>query len=36
VEIETGGYWLTRLKSRRATAGMRIFREWLLGAAAAS
>ena len=36
VEIETGGYWLTRLKSRRATAGMRIFREWLLGAAAGS
>lgn len=36
VDIETGGYWLTRLKSRRATAGMRIFREWLLGAAAAS
>lgn len=36
VEIETGGYWLTRLKSRRATAGMRIFREWLLGAAVAS
>jgi LysR family transcriptional regulator of beta-lactamase len=34
-EIETGGYWLTRLKSRRATAGMRIFREWLLAAAAA-
>ncbi|WP_411879030.1 LysR family transcriptional regulator [Polaromonas sp. YR568] len=36
VEIETGGYWLTRLKSRRVTAGMRIFREWLLGATAAS
>ena len=34
VEIETGGYWLTRLKSRQATAGMRIFREWLLAAAA--
>lgn len=35
VEIETGAYWLTRLKSRRATAGMRIFRDWLLAATAA-
>jgi LysR family transcriptional regulator of beta-lactamase len=34
VEIETGGYWLTRLKSRRATPGMRIFRAWLLAATA--
>jgi len=36
VEIETGGYWLTRLKSRKATTGMRVFRDWLLAAAAAA
>ena len=28
-EIDAGGYWLTRLKSRRATAAMRAFRDWL-------
>lgn len=28
-EIDAGGYWLTRLKSRRSTAAMRAFRDWL-------
>lgn len=31
-EVETGRYWLTRLKSRRVTPAMRVFREWLLAA----
>jgi LysR family transcriptional regulator of beta-lactamase len=31
-EVSTGRYWLTRLKSRRPTPAMRIFREWLLAA----
>lgn len=30
-EADLGGYWLTRLKSRAPTAGMRAFRVWLLG-----
>jgi LysR family transcriptional regulator, regulator of gene expression of beta-lactamase len=29
-EIAAGSYWLTALKSRRTTAGMQIFRTWLL------
>ncbi len=29
-EIAVGSYWLTALKSRRTTAGMQIFRTWLL------
>jgi LysR family transcriptional regulator of beta-lactamase len=32
-EIDAGGYWLTRLRSRRETAAMRAFRDWLLRAA---
>ena len=32
-EIVTGGYWLTRLMSRKETAAMMLFREWLLIAA---
>lgn len=34
LEIDAGGYWLTRLKSRRATPAMRAFRDWLLAASA--
>lgn len=34
VELDAGRYWLTRLISRRETAAMRMFREWLLRAAA--
>jgi LysR family transcriptional regulator of beta-lactamase len=30
LELDAGGYWLTRLKSRRASAAMRAFRDWLL------
>ena len=33
LEIDVGGYWLTRLKSRRATPAMRAFRDWLCAAA---
>jgi len=29
-EIETGAYWLTRLKSRQQTPAMEAFRRWLL------
>ena len=32
IEVDVGGYWLTRLKSRQPTAGMEAFRAWLLGA----
>jgi len=32
-EIVTGGYWLTRLMSRKDTAAMTAFREWLAGTA---
>lgn len=30
VEVTLGGYWLTRLKSRRETQAMAAFRDWLL------
>lgn len=30
VEIDTGGYWLTRLMSRQETPAMRDFREWIV------
>jgi LysR family transcriptional regulator of beta-lactamase len=30
VEIDAGGYWLTRLMSRQETGAMRAFRAWLL------
>jgi LysR family transcriptional regulator of beta-lactamase len=33
VEVSTGGYWLTRLKSRPFSPAMRLFRDWLLGQA---
>jgi LysR family transcriptional regulator, regulator of gene expression of beta-lactamase len=29
VEVTLGGYWLTRLKSRRPTAAMAAFESWL-------
>lgn len=29
LEIDAGGYWLTRLSSRRPTPAMRAFRDWL-------
>jgi len=32
-EIVTGGYWLTRLMSRKETPAMAVFREWLQNAA---
>lgn len=31
VSIDTGRYWLTRLKSRTPDAAMTVFRDWLLG-----
>lgn len=34
LQIDAGGYWLTRLRSRRPTAAMRAFRDWLVPAAA--
>lgn len=34
IEVSTGRYWLTRLKSRPVSAAMREFRQWLLNAAA--
>jgi LysR family transcriptional regulator of beta-lactamase len=30
IEVATGRYWLTRLKSRPVSAAMREFRQWLL------
>lgn len=33
VTLDAGRYWLTRLMSRRESAAMRGFREWLLGSA---
>lgn len=33
VAVETGGYWLTRLKTRAPGAAMLAFRDWLVGAA---
>jgi LysR family transcriptional regulator of beta-lactamase len=30
VEVDAGGYWLTRLKRRRMSAAMRAFSEWLV------
>lgn len=29
LEIENGSYWLTRLKSKRATLAMNVFRDWM-------
>ena len=33
VEISSGSYWLTRLKSKQATPAMQVFQEWLHQAA---
>jgi LysR family transcriptional regulator of beta-lactamase len=33
VEVELGGYWLTRLKSRRLTGAMAAFESWIRAAA---
>jgi len=30
LEIDAGSYWLTRLKSRRTSAAMRAFRDWIV------
>jgi len=35
VEIDAGGYWLTFLKSRRTSAGLRAFRDWVVAASQA-
>jgi LysR family transcriptional regulator of beta-lactamase len=32
-EVDTGAYWLTRLKSREPTEAMRAFRQWILAEA---
>lgn len=34
VQIENGSYWLTSLKSRRATRAMAVFRQWMLASTA--
>lgn len=36
IDVVTGHYWLTRLKSRPVSAAMREFRQWLLDAAVSS
>jgi LysR family transcriptional regulator of beta-lactamase len=33
VEVDVGGYWLTRLKTRRKSAAMKAFQDWLEHAA---
>ena len=33
-EIDRGGYWLTRLKSRRPSAAMTAFEQWIRAEAA--
>jgi LysR family transcriptional regulator of beta-lactamase len=33
-EVDTGAYWLTRLKSKAPTGAMRAFRDWILAEAA--
>jgi LysR family transcriptional regulator of beta-lactamase len=30
-QVVTGGYWLTRLKSKKPTAAMRAFEQWVVG-----
>ncbi|SAL11571.1 LysR family transcriptional regulator [Caballeronia peredens] len=34
IEVKTGSYWLTCLKSRRVSPGMRLFRDWIIAEAA--
>jgi LysR family transcriptional regulator of beta-lactamase len=31
-DVETGAYWLTRLKTRKPSEAMRAFRDWLIAA----
>ncbi|WP_444813485.1 hypothetical protein [Variovorax gracilis] len=31
IEVMTGDYWLTRLRSRPSSPSMKVFRDWLLG-----
>ncbi|SPB13583.1 LysR family transcriptional regulator [Caballeronia novacaledonica] len=33
IDVKTGGYWLTWLKSRRLSHGMRLFRDWIVAQA---
>jgi len=33
IEVKTGSYWLTWLKSRRMAPAMRVFQQWILGEA---
>ncbi|SAL31372.1 LysR family transcriptional regulator [Caballeronia arvi] len=33
IEVKTGSYWLTWLKSRRLSPGMRLFRDWIVAEA---
>jgi LysR family transcriptional regulator of beta-lactamase len=35
IEVNAGGYWLTRLKSRRPSEAMEVFRRWILECARA-
>ncbi|WP_321797806.1 LysR family transcriptional regulator [Caballeronia sp. J97] len=34
IEVKTGSYWLTWLKSRRISHGMKLFRDWIVAEAA--
>jgi LysR family transcriptional regulator, regulator of gene expression of beta-lactamase len=34
IEVKTGSYWLTWLKSRRLSPGMQLFRDWIVAEAA--
>ncbi|WP_061166431.1 LysR family transcriptional regulator [Caballeronia hypogeia] len=34
IEVKTGSYWLTWLRSRRLSPGMRLFRDWIIAQAA--
>ena len=34
IDVKTGSYWLTWLRSRRLSPGMRLFRDWIIAAAA--
>ncbi|WP_061179880.1 transcriptional regulator GcvA [Caballeronia pedi] len=36
IEVKTGSYWLTWLKSRRLSPGMQLFRDWIVAEAAQS
>jgi LysR family transcriptional regulator of beta-lactamase len=36
IEVQTGSYWLTWLRSRRPSPGMRLFRDWIIAEAGAT